>query len=59
MEIAAAMSMASSAYKAIKAAVETGREAQDLAQVFGRFFDAKEVMSEATAKAETLSLIHI
>jgi hypothetical protein len=56
MEIAAAMSMASSAYKAIKAAVETGREAQDLAQVFGRFFDAKEVMSEATAKAETSSM---
>ena len=56
IEVAAALSMASSAYKAIRTAIETGREAQDMIEVFGRFFDAKDAMAEANAKAETSSL---
>jgi len=57
VEIAAALSMASSAYGAIKQAIETGREAQDVVQVFSRFFDAKEELAEANVRAETSSFI--
>ena len=42
VEVAVAMSMASSAYNAIKKGMEMGREAQDVAEFFGRWFDAKE-----------------
>ena len=48
IEIAAAVSMATSAYNGIKRAIEMGREAQDVAQAFGKFFDAKERIAEAS-----------
>jgi len=48
IEIAAAVSMATSAYNGIKRAIEMGREAQDVAQAFGKFFDAKESIAEAS-----------
>ena len=50
IEIAAAVSMATSAYNGIKRAIEMGREAQDVAQAFGKFFDAKESIAEASVK---------
>ena len=50
IEIAAAVSMATSAYNGIKRAIEMGREAQDVASAFGKFFDAKESIAEASVK---------
>ena len=48
VEVAAAISMAVSAYNGIKKAVEMGREVEDVAGYFGKFFDAKETISEAS-----------
>jgi len=48
IEIAAALSMASAAFNTIKGAVEKGREIEDVAGYFGRFFDAKDAINEAT-----------
>ena len=39
IEIAAAISIASSAYSGIKRAMDAGKEAADLAQGFGKFFE--------------------
>lgn len=47
VEIAAALSMAGSAYNMIKNGIEKGQEVQDLYQGFTRFFDAKEELAEA------------
>ena len=48
IEIAAAISMANAAFNTIKGAVEKGREIEDVAGYFGRFFDAKDAINEAT-----------
>lgn len=48
IEIAAALSMANAAFNTIKGAVEKGREIEDVAGYFGRFFDAKDAINEAT-----------
>jgi len=48
IEIAAAISMATSAFNGIKRAVEAGREIEDVAGYFGKFFDAKESIAEAS-----------
>jgi len=47
IEIAAAISMATSAFNGIKRAVEAGREIEDVAGYFGKFFDTKESIAEA------------
>jgi len=57
MEIAAAISIASSAYRGIQNAVNAGREAHDLAQTFGKFFDAKESILEAGIKNENATIL--
>ena len=56
VEVAVAMSMASSAYNAIKKGMEMGREAQDVAEFFGRWFDAKENIAEANQYAQNPSM---
>ena len=56
VEVAVAMSMASSAYNAIKKGMEMGREAQDVAEFFGRWFDAKENIAEASQYAQNPSM---
>ena len=48
VEIGIAISMASTACNAIKRAVEVGREVEDVAGYFGKFFDAKDQIAEAT-----------
>ena len=48
VEIGIAISMASTAFNAIKRAVEVGREVEDVAGYFGKFFDAKDQIAEAT-----------
>ena len=43
-----AMSLAKSAFAGIKKAVELGREVEDVAGYFGKFFDAKDQLAEAS-----------
>ena len=57
MEIAGAISIASSAYRRIQNVVNAGREAHDLAQTFGKFFDAKESILEAGIKNENATIL--
>ena len=57
IEIATAVSLASSAYGAIKKAMETGQEVEDMIGYFSKFFDAKEQLSEANMKASTSSFV--
>lgn len=57
VEIATAISLASSAYGAIKKAMETGQEVEQMVGYFGKFFDAKDQLSEANMKASTSSFV--
>ena len=57
VEVAAAMSLASSAYAGIKKAMEMGREAQDVAEFFGRWFEAKEQVNEVQQYANNPSMM--
>ena len=50
MEITAAISIASSAYRGIQNAVNAGREAHDLAQTFSKFFDEKKASAKQQSK---------
>lgn len=52
IEIAAAVSIASSAYTSIKRAMDAGKEAADLAQGFGKFFDAKDQIIRASQSSQ-------
>ena len=47
LEVAVAVSMASSAFSSIKKAINMGRDIEDISVAFGRFFDAKESIAEA------------
>lgn len=57
IEIGIAISMASSAFSAIKRAVEVGREVEDVAEYFGKFFDAKDQIAEASRYGDNQPLI--
>lgn len=57
IEIAAAISVASSAFGAIKSAIETGREVEDMYSTFAAFFDAKESLAEAQMHASNPSMM--
>lgn len=46
MEIAAAISLASSAFNALKKGMEAGREIEDMMGYYGKWFEAKEALSE-------------
>ena len=46
IEIAAAISMASTAFNALKKGMETGREIEDMVDYFGKWFEAKDALSE-------------
>ena len=46
MEIAAAISLASSAFSALKKGMETGRDIEDMVGYFGKWFEAKDALSE-------------
>jgi len=47
VEIGLALSMATQAFGVIKKAVDTGREVEDVAEYFGKWFDAKDQIHEA------------
>jgi hypothetical protein len=57
VEIAAALSMAGSAFKMLKGAIEQGREVQDMYAQFAQFFDAKEALAEADQHAKNPSMV--
>ena len=57
VEIAAALSMAGSAYNMIKNGIEKGQEINDLYQGFSRFFDAKEELAEAAIANSNPSMV--
>ena len=57
VEIGIAISMASTAFNAIKRAVEVGREVEDVAGYFGKFFDAKDQIAEATQYGNNQPLV--
>jgi hypothetical protein len=52
MEIAAAISLASSAFNALKKGMETGREIEDMVDYFGKWFEAKDALSEQNINAQ-------
>ncbi len=57
VEVATAISLASSAYAGIKKAIELGKEAQDVADFFGRWFEAKEQIAEVQQYANNPSMM--
>ena len=57
IEIAAAVSLATSAFGALKQAMEAGKDVEDMIGYFGKFFDAKDQLSEANMKASTSSFV--
>jgi len=58
VELAAALSMASAAFNGIKRAVDAGREVEDVAGYFGRFFDAKDQVNEARQLAQNQPVVN-
>ena len=56
VEVAAAISMASAAFNGLKRAMEAGRDAEDMIDYFGKFFDAKDQITEASMQAKNAPL---
>lgn len=54
MEIAAAVSLASTAFNTIKKGIETGREMEDMMGYFGKWFEAKEALTEQNVNANNV-----
>jgi len=52
------LSMASAAFNGIKRAVDAGREVEDVAGYFGRFFDAKDQVNEARQLAQNQPVVN-
>ena len=48
VEVGMAISLASQAFSAINKSVEMGREVEDIAGYFGKFFDAKDQLAAAS-----------
>jgi hypothetical protein len=57
MEIAAAISLASSAFNALKKGMETGREIEDMVDYFGKWFEAKDALSEQNINANNQPML--
>jgi hypothetical protein len=57
IEIAAAVSMASSAFSAIKKAMETGQEIEDMMDYFGKWFEAKEHLAEGSVTSNNQPML--
>jgi len=57
IEIAGAISLANAAFGGIKKAVEMGREVEDVAGYFGKFFDAKDEISKASQYGKNQPLV--
>ena len=59
VEVAVAMSMASTAFNTIKKGIEMGREAQDIAQYFGNWFEAKDCNSQKHNNMQTIHHLQV
>ena len=57
MEIAAAISLASSTFNALKKGMEAGREIEDMMGYYGKWFEAKEALSEESIKSKNVPLV--
>ena len=57
MEIAAAMSLANTAFNALKKGMETGREIEDMVDYFGKWFEAKDALSEQNINANNQPML--
>ena len=57
MEIAAAISLASSAFNALKKGMEAGREIEDMMGYYGKWFEAKEALSENAINSKNQPLV--
>jgi len=57
MEIAAAISLASSAFNALKKGMEAGREIEDMMDYYGKWFEAKEALSENAINTKNQPLV--
>ena len=57
IEIVGAISLANAAFSGIKKAVEMGREIEDVAGYFGKFFDAKDEISKASQYGNNQPLV--
>ena len=57
MEIAAAVSLASTAFNALKKGMETGREIEDMVDYFGKWFEAKDALSEQNINANNQPML--
>ena len=57
MEIAAAVSLASTAFNTIKKGIETGREMEDMMGYFGKWFEAKEALTEQKVNAKNVPMM--
>jgi len=58
VELAVALSMANAAFNGIKRAVDAGREVEDCASYFGKFFDAKDQLNEARQVAQNQPVVN-
>jgi len=56
VEVGLAISIATSAFNGIKKAMEAGKDIEDCASYFGKFFDAKDQISEAVVQSENAPL---
>ena len=57
MEIAAAISLASSTFSALKRGMEAGREIEDMMGYYGKWFEAKEALSEQTIHSRNQPIV--
>jgi len=56
VEVGLAISVATSAFNGIKKAMEAGKDIEDCASYFAKFFDAKDQISEAFVQSENAPL---
>ena len=57
MEIAAAISLATSTFNALKKGMEAGREIEDMMGYYGKWFEAKEALSENAIDSKNQPLV--
>ena len=57
MEIAAAISLATSTFNALKKGMEAGREIEDMMGYYGKWFEAKEALSENAINSKNQPLV--
>lgn len=57
MEIAAAISLATSTFNALKKGMEAGREIEDMMGYYGKWFEAKEALSENAISSKNQPLV--